>query len=195
MVALGPVQEVAPKDPVVPVTVDLPEEVYGRFAAKAGDATPAEYVNKLCQYLMVQYGCGGVMLKGTQLQEIQAYTGNIETSDDVVSGVKRMAAEAMTRQPDSEAAKYRVVAQLDPGIYGAAVDNTHAMGYTIEEFINEILNYVLTSGMLYSWSASGLTMHWSDSERARLEKIVGKKVPSAADVLRLLSRSREAVAA
>lgn len=181
------------KEVNVNISVTLPEDVHARYLLKSESMEAGEYLGKVAEYLMTQFGQGGLLIKALQIREIQALVGEIQTSDDIVSGVKKAMALSGSPRPES-GNPYRATVELDPGLHKAAEENCNAMGYTIEKFLDEMINFALTSGMIYSWTASGLTMHFSDAERVALEKMCGQKVPKASDVLRLLVTTQKKAA-
>lgn len=175
-------------------------EAAQKFSAEK-DLSREDFVAGVALFLLETYSAGGMMLKPEHVRAIQDKVGLIRTGDDVVSGVRKLV-EAVLLSASAPAAapvpikdKFSATVRLDPAIHDAAVENARMMGYTIEQFMDEMLNTITTSGWLYGWQPTGLTVHFSDSERAMLEKLAGTKLPKATDIIRILAAREVVVAA
>lgn len=160
-------------------TVELTEEQVAALQAglNGGDLNTAirNHVNAFLR----TYVEGGLMLSKPQLDTIEKVTGHrISLPEEVI----QFALEAKGRK----GGKYTVSAEVDEAFWANVEETASHSGLTADELLQNLIQYVISEGWLYSWEPSGCTLHFTDADAAYLRSLVGSKTFFGSDLVKAI---------
>lgn len=158
----------------LPIIVKLKPEDLERVAK--GHSTPAEPVRKFAQFFFDQYLGGGLMLKSTDVQQIQeAMQGKLTGAADIVAAVQAHAGRTE--------GQFDFTVSLDPAFHVFVDELSQVQGVTIHGLLNDAFNTMMQNGWLYSFNPTGGTVAITEETMKPLRAILGKDHFTAEDIL------------
>lgn len=159
--------------------VDIPIN----FRMSEADRHKVEAANKkdltqVVTYLLQEYIKGGVLLEAQHCRYLSTVADEpIRTARDVLrvfeNGIRRHSANG----------SLRVSYDVDPAFAEPLEQVAVAQSRTVDEIVQEAMAVVFTNSWLYAMDISGGTIHLTKEMRERLEKAMGQKMVTGADVV------------
>jgi hypothetical protein len=125
----------------------------------------------LAAYLLTHYAQGGLMLKAEEMANLQTITKTkIVNSASITALVER----ALERRDGG----CRVEATIDDSLMEPIRELANAMGLTVNAFVTDALNTMLTNGWLYAITPTGGTIYLTKEQHDLLKGKLGEHYTS-----------------
>lgn len=164
----------------VPLNIKLQKDAYEKLCADMQAKNPgtdaSAGLSSHCNYFLLTYADGGFMLRPSDLRQLKVSTGR-----EFASPAEIVKAVQMGENRDDGLHSVRV--NIDPSFIEPLTDMAKQVGWTVQEFITDAVNTMMTNGWLYELTPGTGPLFFSDSARASLDKIMGRKAYTGADVL------------
>jgi hypothetical protein len=149
-----------------PILLQIPRKAYEAVAKTIKDNGDGAKFQALAQWFLNEFAAGGMMLKASNVAYIESIApGKANSDTDIVSLI-----EAYAKRENGQ---YTFKSQVDPALIEPAKSAAFAQGCTLEDFISDALNTMLTNGWLYSFQPSG-ELRFTAPQMKQLEGLVGK---------------------
>jgi hypothetical protein len=165
---------VATTAPVVeiPITIRLHAKDYDRILATK------QNFPKVCGFLAEQYARGGILVRAGQISQLEKLAGtSIKTPEAIMqiveNGVSRRSANG----------NLTVTYSVDSAFAEPLEQIAKSQGRDVDAIVQEACAIVFTNSWLYSIEVSGGTLHLTKEMRLELERAIGRKQLTGADVV------------
>ncbi len=168
------------KTVLIPTSVELTEDQVSALQEGIGsNADLTTEIRKYANAFLRTYIEGGLMLSRQHLEAIERATG---TKLSLPEEVIQFALEAKGRKNG----QYTVSAEVDEAFWPSVEETAAHSGLTPDELLQNLIQYVISEGWVYSWSPSGFTLHFTEADAQYLQDLVGKKAFTGKDLVSTL---------
>jgi hypothetical protein len=175
----------------VPVELSISKESYDKISAlkkSEGSQSIALAINIMCSQFLNAYANGGVLVKPENMEKVEKALGKINSDLDLV--------EAVQKSRGLEDGLHTLKVSIDPALWPALEEFSKTISLTPEQVMDDIAHRIVRDSFAYyintqQWEP---VIYLTEAQGRKLEKLLGKRKFTGADILALVEQ-KETVAA
>jgi hypothetical protein len=169
----------------LPVELTISKDAYEKIAAvkKTDGGNLALALSIMCAQFLDQFANGGIMVKPENLKKIEEAVGSPVANDtDLLEVIQKSAGR--------EEGQYTIKVNVEPALWPAIAEHAQVIGMTPEEVMTDMAMRMIRDSLAFYVNNQTYepVVYLTEKDGRKLEKLLGKKKFSGADILSLIKQ-------